>query len=144
MTKLARFVCLIAAAGAALPITASAQDKITQVQVRSVIPLVAACPQAMQELPDALYPAWREINTPADVAVEFKLDGARISDVKLSGGQGEYVSMVRHALRTMKCVRPGEGAYAVRFHIKFRYDEEASAATAAVQFVDDVPALAAR
>lgn len=144
MTKSARLVCLIAAAGAALPLMASAQEKLTQVQVRRYIPLVAACPHAMQELPDTLYQAWREINTPADVVVDFKLDGGKVTDVKMAGGQGDYYGLVRHAVKTMKCVRPGDGVYAVRFHIKFRYDEESPDATAAVQFEDEAPALAAR
>jgi hypothetical protein len=144
MTKLARLVCMIAAAGAALPMLAHAHDPITQVQVRRHIPLVVACPQAMQELPATLYKSWREIDTPADVQVDLKLDGGKVTDVAMSGGQGEYDNMVRRAVKSMTCVRPGEGAYSVRFHIKFRYDEESSTATAGLQFVDDAVALAAR
>jgi hypothetical protein len=146
MKKLASLICITAAA--ALPMMASAQDKgatLARVEVRRHIPLLAACPHALQELPATLTQSWRQIEEPADVLVDFKLEGDKVGDVKVSGGMGDYDGLVRHAVKTMRCVRPGAGAYAVRFHIKFRYDEEAAAAgSMAMQLVDEPEALAAR
>ncbi|MES2318940.1 MAG: hypothetical protein V4631_15785 [Pseudomonadota bacterium] len=144
MKQLARLVCIIAAAGAALPLAASAQtDDIARVEVRRHIPLLSACPQAMLELPASLSKSWREIDVPADVLVDIKLEGTKVTDVKVKGGQGDYDGLVRRAAKSMTCATPSEGPYAARFRIKFRYDDE-QATNTAMKLSDETPSIAAR
>ncbi|MFL6658287.1 MAG: hypothetical protein ACJ8GW_09460 [Massilia sp.] len=145
MNRLHHIVRISAACAAiALPMLAQAQEAapIPSVEVRPLLALTSACPNAFKELPDNLYRAWREIDTAADVQVQFKLDGSRISEVKTIG-RVDYYGFVRQAVRSMKCQHAGEGAYAVSFRIKFRYPEDEAGAQMAMQFVDDAPVVAA-
>lgn len=147
MTKSAKFICMLFAGAVAMPLMASAQEQqanVARIQVGHHIPLTTACPGAISVLPEKLYPAWREIDTTADVLVDFKLDGDQVTDVKASGGYGNYYGLVRSAVKSLRCQRPGEGAYAVRFRIQFRYPEDEGASLTAMTFSDEPPALAAR
>jgi hypothetical protein len=147
MKRLSTFICMLFAGAAALPSMAWARDQavpIARVEVRHYVPLTMACPEVGKQLAQDLYPAWRAIDSAADVLVDFKLEGTKVSDVKLSGGHGDYIGPVRHAVKAMKCRQPGAGAYAVRFRIKFQYPEDQPSALAAIQFADEAPELAAR
>lgn len=135
MSTLAHLVCICTfLAGAALPQAASARD---------YVPLASACPGALPALPENLYPAWREIDSAAEVVVDFKLDGDRVSDITMSGGHGSYVGLVRRAVKAMKCSRAGKQGIAVRFRITFEYPEDRRGATTAMQFSDEASPLAA-
>ena len=148
MSRFTPFICILLAGAVALPSIAAAAHKqpgpLAQVEVRHYVPLATACPDVAKKLQEDLYPAWRTIDSAAEVLVDFKLEGNSITDVKLSGGHGDYIGPVRHAVKAMQCRQPGEGAYAVRFRITFRYPEDQPSALAAVQFTDEMPALAAR
>ena len=147
MTRSLKIICIMFAAAAALPSTASArnqQDGVARVEVRHYVPLTTACPGVLKDLPDNLYQAWRAIDSAAEVVVDFKLEHGKVSDVTMSGGHGDYVGPVRRAVKAMKCSRPDEGAYAVRFRIKFQYPEDQGAGLAAMQITDEMPGLAAR
>lgn len=136
MTTLAKLVCTsMLFAVAAQPSASLARDA----GVRDQLPLLTACPDALKALPENLYPAWRALDSAAEVVVDFKLDGDRISDVSMSGGHGSYMAPVRRAVRAMKCGRPGEKAYAVRFRITFQYPEDPAGATTAMLFADVAP-----
>ncbi len=128
MNYAARLVCMLLAAGAsALPAIAAAQETnflAPQVQQRAYLALERACPDVGATLSENLYPAWRAIDSAAQVVVDFKLDGAAISDVHVSGGHGEYVVPVRRAVRAMKCSSAGAAGSAVRFRIVFQYPED--------------------
>jgi hypothetical protein len=145
MNRLHRIICIGAACAAiVLPMQANAQGAadVPRVNVRPHLALATACPNAFKELPDHLYRAWREIDSAADVLVEFKLDDRRISDVKTIG-HVDYFGFVRQAVRSMKCQHAGDGAYAVSFRIRFRYPEDEASGQMAMQFVDERPAVAA-
>jgi hypothetical protein len=126
--KIARFVYVMIAGAAALP--AMAQDRLAHV------PLMTACPDALKELPDNLYPAWRALDSAAVVLVDFKVDGGRISQVNMSGGHGDYVGLVRRAVKAIKCGPADGGAYAVRLSIKFQYPEDQGSVATAMQLLD--------
>lgn len=135
MTTLARLVCISTfLAGAALPSAAFARD---------YVPLATACPAALQTLPENLYPAWRELDSAAEVVVDFKLDGDKVSDITMSGGHGNYAGLVRHAVKAMKCRQPGEPGAAVRFRIAFDYPEDHPGTRTAMRIADEAPPLAA-
>ena len=147
MTRSLKYICIMLAAAAALPSMAAArnrQDAVARVEVRHYVPLTTACPGVLKDLPDNLYPAWRAIDSAAEVVVDFKLVDGKVSDVTMSGGHGDYIGPVRHAVKAMKCSHPGEGAYAVRFRIRFQYPEDQGAALASMQIADEMPVVAAR
>ncbi len=134
MTHSARLMCMfLAAAALALPAAAAPVAPDT-------MPFAAACPGVNARLARDLYPAWRAIDSAAQILVQFKLDGDVISDVQLSGGHGDYIGPVRHAVRAMKC--SSSQASAVRFRIVFQYPEDQGAIPAALAFVDAAPRLA--
>jgi hypothetical protein len=128
------------AAALAAPAVAQAGD-MAQVRVHRTMALDSACPGVRAQLSEDLYPAWRAIDSAADVIVDFKLDGGKVRDVQMSGGHGDYVQPVRHAIKAMKC--SGADDAAVRVKITFQYPEDKGSALA-VQFADVVPALASR
>jgi hypothetical protein len=132
--KIARFVCVMIAGAAALP--SMAQDPRAGPARLAHVPLMTACPDALNELPDNLYPAWRALDSAAVVLVDFKVDGGRISQVNMSGGHGDYVGPVRRAVKTIKCGPAGGGSYAVRFSIKFQYPEDQGSVATAMQLLD--------
>jgi hypothetical protein len=147
MTRSLKFICIMLAAAAVLPSMAAArsqQDPMARVEVRHYVPLTTACPGVLKDLPENLYPAWRAIDSAAEVVVDFKLEDGKAVGVTMSGGHGDYVGPVRHAVKAMKCSQAGEGAYAVRFRIKFQYPEDKVEGLAAVQITDEMPVLAAR
>jgi hypothetical protein len=135
MTTLARLVCISTfLAGAVLPASAFARD---------YVPLATACPGALKTLPENLYPAWRELDSAAEVVVDFKLDGGKVSGITMTGGHGGYAALVRHAVKAMTCSQAGAQGSAVRFRITFDYPEDHPGITTAMQIADEVPALAA-
>lgn len=134
MTMSARFISIMFAAVAALPSAVAAQG-----EVRQYVPLVAACPELLGDLPENLYPAWLAINSAAEVLVDFKVEGSKIKDVTMSGGHGPYINRVRRAVKQLKCRCAGAEPYAVRFRIKFQYPGYQPAGVAAMQFVDEPP-----
>lgn len=135
MTHTAQLMCMFLAAGA-LALPASAAPPVAPHNMT----FAAACPGVNARLAQDLYPAWRAIDSAAQVLVQFKLDGDVISDVQLSGGHGDYIGPVRHAVRAMKC--SSTHASAVRFRIVFQYPEDQGAMQAALAFVDAAPLLA--
>ncbi|MES2017852.1 MAG: hypothetical protein V4484_15285 [Pseudomonadota bacterium] len=143
MNYLNKLICM--AGAAALPCMAAAHDAqaaTARVDVRHYLPLTSACPGVLAQLPEQLYPAWRALDSTADVVVDFKLEGGKISDVKMTGGHGDYKMPVRRAVKAMGCTGPGQGAYAVRFRIKFVYPEDQGLAQTVMQISDETPALA--
>lgn len=138
MTKLARLICIMFAGAVALPSAAAARDQ----PAVHYVALVSACPDALKVLPESLYPAWLVLDSAAEVVVDFKLDGDKVSGVTMSGGHGSYIGPVRRAVKAMKCRRPGAEAYAVRFRITFRYPEDQVAPMTALQFADEAPRMA--
>ncbi len=146
MNTLTKFVCIMFAGAAALPALAAAQDPqaaISRVEVRHYLPLTTACPGVVAQLVENLYPAWRAIDSAAVVLVDFKLEGGKASEVTMSGGHGDYVQPIRHAVKAMACSHPDEGTYAVRFRINFVYPEDQGKTVSAMQISDATPALAA-
>lgn len=148
MNALARSMCiLLGAAGVALPAFALAHEPGSASWTtldRQYVALERACPGVAGQLSVNLYPAWRAIDSAAQVMVDFKLDGATISDVQVSGGHGDYVGPVRRAVRAMKCSSLAANGSAVRFRIVFQYPEDARGMPAAVRFSDEAPQLAKR
>lgn len=148
MNAPARLMCiLLAAAGLALPAFALAHEPANAspaARHRQYVALERACPDVSGRLSENLYPAWRAIDSAAQVLVDFKLDGAIISDVQISGGHGDYVGPVRRAVRAMKCTSVAASGSSVRFRIVFQYPEDARGMLAAVRFSDEAPQLAKR
>lgn len=143
MKPLFRFACM----AAALPAIAAAQDPqatMSRVEVRQhYLPLTSACPGELKDLQENLYPAWRAIDSAAEVLVDFKLENGKVRDVKVSGGHGDYYRFpVRSAVHAMKCINPGQGTYAVRFSIKFVYPEDQGSTPTAMRISDEAPAMA--
>ena len=90
--------------GAVLPAPVLAQvapGATPDAGLRQWLPVGSACPAIFSTLPERLDPAWRSLDSAAQVVVEFKLDGSAISDVRVSGGDGQYASHVRSAVRAM-------------------------------------------
>lgn len=106
--------------------------------------LAAACPEVYLTLSDRLYPAWRAIDSTAQVLVEFTLDGATVKAIKVSGGHGDYAGHVRSAVRAMKCQTTSGGLAKVRFRINFVYPEDGRSGAMALQIADEPARLAAR
>ncbi|MBC7685242.1 MAG: hypothetical protein H7176_08435 [Bdellovibrionales bacterium] len=106
--------------------------------------LAAACPEVYSTLPDRLYPAWRAIDSAAQVLVEFTLDGATVKAIKVSGGHGDYAGHVRSAVRAMKCRTTSAGLANVRFRINFVYPEDGRSGAMAWQIADEPARVAAR
>lgn len=144
----ARLICiLLSAAGVALPATALADEPASASAPaghRHYVALERACPDVAGRLSENLYPAWRAIDSAAQVLVDFKLDGATISDVRVSGGHGDYIGPVRRAVRAMKCTGVAANGSAVRFRIVFQYPEDERGTLAAVRFFDEAPRFAKR
>ena len=144
----ARLICiLLSAAGVALPAAALAHQPASvsaPAGDRPYVALDSACPGVASRLSENLYPAWRAIDSAAQVLVDFKLDGATISDVQVSGGHGDYIGPVRRAVRAMKCTSVAANGSAVRFRIVFQYPEDARGMPAAVRLSDEAPQLAKR
>ena len=123
----------------AWPSAAIGQDQqgaIPRVEVRRNIAVGTACPDVFKELPQTLYSVWRDLDTPAKIMVDFKLDGDKVDEVKMSGGYWDYYAPIRRAVRAMKCHSPGEGKYAVRFMIQFAYPENDGEAMAGLQVIN--------
>ncbi len=116
----------------AMPAAALGQEQgaIARVEVRRHLAVATACPDVFIKLPELLYSAWRDFDTPVKVMVDFKLDGDRVADVKISGGYRNHYAPIRHAVRGLKCHSPGAGSYAVRFQIVFAYPEDEGQALA--------------
>ncbi len=134
MNPLARLVCISTFLTAAtLPAAVFARD---------YVPLATACPGALQTLPESLYPAWRELDSAAEVVVDFKLDGGKVSGITMTGGHGNYAALVRQAVKAMKCSQAGEQGGAVRIRITFDYPEDHPGTRTAMRIVDQAPALA--
>lgn len=133
-------ICMTIAAAASPARIAQAQSAGD----RQNVALAAACPAALATLPERLYPAWRAIDSAAQVVVEFNLDGHVISGVKVSGGHGDYVGAVRSAVKAMTCRVSSGGLSSVRFRISFSYPEDVGSPTIALNIVDVRPQVAAR
>lgn len=148
MTTPIRLMCmLLAAAAMALPSVATAHEPgnaVPAIQGRHYIAFDSACPGVAAQLSDNLYPAWRAIDSAAQVLVDFKLDGGTISDVRIAGGHGDYIGPVRRAVRVMKCSRAGAAGTAVRFRIAFEYPEDALDKPVATRIIDEAPLVAER
>jgi hypothetical protein len=118
-----------ACAGAAiLPALAQQpQGPLQQVEVRRHLPVSQACPDVYQALPAMLQKAAQEIEDPAELMVEFKLDGNRVSEVRTQGNHWAYGAPVRRAVKRLDCHSPDAGAYAVRFRVVFQFSDDAGA-----------------
>lgn len=134
-------ICMMTTAAATLAGMAQAQPAGDG---QNDVALAAACPAALATLPERLYPAWRAIDSAAQVLVEFNLDGNVISGVKVSGGHGDYVGAVRSAVKAMTCRVSSAGPSSVRFRINFSYPEDVRSPTIALNIVEVRPQVAAR
>lgn len=133
-----------ACAAAILPALAQqAQEPLQQVEVRRHLPVSQACPDVYHALPAMLRQAAREIDAPAELMVEFKLDGNQVSEVHTRGNHWAYGAPVRRAVRRLDCHSPDAGAYAVRFRVVFEFSDDAAGATAMLP-PDFAPAMARR
>ena len=124
-------------------IAQAAPQALHEAEVRHVLPVATACPTIFATLPERLIPAWRALDSAAQVVVDFNLDGSTITDLKVSGGHGGYAGLVRSAVRAMQCSASASVPVAVRFHIRFVYPEDQSEAVAiAFSDVDTLPTRA--
>jgi hypothetical protein len=133
------------AAAAILPALAQQQQQgpLQQVEVRRHLPVSQACPDVYQALPAMLQKAAQEIEDPAELMVEFNLDGNRVSGVHTQGNHWAYGAPVRRAVKRLDCHSPDAGAYAVRFRVVFQFSDDAAGTTAMLP-PDFAPAMVRR
>ncbi len=146
MIKPSQFLGAACVAAAAFPVLAQApQDAMQRVEVRRHLPVDQACPDVYTSLQAALNRVAYELDTPAEMLVEFKLDGDRVSDVSAKGTYWAYGAPLRQAVRQLACHGPDAGAYAVRFRVVFDYtDQPGAPGTAAMLPPDFAPAMVRR
>jgi hypothetical protein len=116
-----------------------AQDgaPVARIEVRHQLQVTEACPTVLDQLPQELEGAWKNIDSATVILVDFKLVGSRIHDVKTRGGLREYHDHVRRAVRNLGCSTPDGGNYTVRFLVKFDYPDDSIASRMAILHGDD-------
>ncbi len=81
--------------------------------------LQAACPQALDELPDALARTAQDVGEPGLVTVRFDIDGGRLIALKAEGGVGPQARAVKRAVRALGCSNGDAGRQSVAFQVRF-------------------------
>jgi hypothetical protein len=122
MQKTLRSPCRLAAAFLALAIAApfaAAQPAADTPPPGPRLPVRAACPDIDQTLPDALYAAWHRLGSPAEIVVEFHLQGQRVFDVTALAGPARYYRAVRQAVGNLECDGRDARVHDVRFRVAF-------------------------
>jgi len=124
MKRFLALVALIAVGGATVRLPAVAQQiqgDMQRVEVRRPLSLEQACPGAKAALPQMLREAAKSVDMPADMQVNFKLDGDKATDIQTKGYWG-FDKPLRQAVAQLTCGSADGGAYAVSFLVTFQYD----------------------
>ncbi len=115
--------------------TAGAPDVVHVVARR--LALRTACPQAGDELPDALAIAWQDHGRAAVVPVEFTVRGDHVLDVNAAADTARLTHQLRRAVRNLSCDTGDGNVHTVDFVVRFVMPGAADDARVAIVDADD-------
>lgn len=121
------------------PLMAQDNASMQRIEVRHQLPVTTACPTVRTQLAENLERTWAILDTPTEFQVAFQLDGDRVSNIKVSGGEHGFRAPVRGAVRRLSCTSPDSASHTVRFIVKFVYPEDLDQARQAKVGLDDLP-----
>jgi hypothetical protein len=81
------------------------------------------CASIDEELPARLARALHALDNRALVAVQFQIEGRRITDVATNGGSFDTQVATRRAVRSMHCDSASASRQKVRFEVHFNLDD---------------------
>jgi hypothetical protein len=77
------------------------------------------CPDARNELPDALAQVAQDTATAGLVRVQFEIDGSHVRAVQAQGGVLAQTRAVRRAVQGLACSNGAAGRQTVQFNLRF-------------------------